>query len=220
MSRTYQDDPSLPGAGPGLLAKIGPRTVRTRIFVLFGLLMAGTIGLSHILYGRHGAVVAVSLAALVTGAVFAFLLGRQITRPLIQMTRTAEKVAGGDLKQRARVYGRDEAGVLARTFNAMLDGLEKTCRDLEGRVRVLEDEAGKKAASSRRTPPNASASRRSSGWPGSRSTNSSTSGPRRSPGPTTSSTARSWRRAAPRITSRARSTGWRARSRGPSGPWP
>lgn len=146
MSRTYQDDPSLPGAGPGFLAKIGPRTVRTRIFVLFGLLLAGTVGLSHFLYAREGAVVAVSLAAFATGAVFVFLLGRQITRPLIQMTRTAEKVAGGDLKQRACIYGRDEVGVLARTFNAMLDGLEKTCRDLEGRVRVLEDETGKKAA--------------------------------------------------------------------------
>ena len=85
------------------------------------------------------------LGALALGGLFAFLLGGLITRPLVQMTRTAERLANGDLKQRARVYGRDEAGLLARTFNAMVDALEKSFRELEFRNRFLEDEAAKRA---------------------------------------------------------------------------
>jgi putative nucleotidyltransferase with HDIG domain len=55
------------------------------------------------------------------------------------VTRTAEKIAKGDLEQRARVYSHDEMGVLARTFNAMVDSLEKTLREKEGINKSLED---------------------------------------------------------------------------------
>jgi len=116
------------------------------MLLLLGLLMLGYIGLTHLLYGRHGAMIAVSAGALVLGVLFAYLLSRLITRPLVQMTRTVERIAEGDLRQRVPVYGRDEAGVLARTFNGMVDGLERTSRALEGRIRDLEDEAGKKTA--------------------------------------------------------------------------
>src|SRR4030042_4340796 len=68
-----------------------------------------------------------------------------LSGPLVQMTRTADGLANGALTQRARIYGRDEAGLLARTFNAMVDGLEKTFRDLERRNRFLADDAAKRA---------------------------------------------------------------------------
>ncbi len=146
MKRTYLDDPGLGRAGSGPLSNLGPRKIRTKMLLLFGLLMLGYMILSHLLYGRHGAVIAVSAGALLLGVLFASLVSRLVTRPLIQMTRTAERIAEGDLKQRVPVYGRDEAGVLARTFNGMIDGLEKASRDLEGRLRVLEGEVGKKTA--------------------------------------------------------------------------
>lgn len=141
MNRTLQDEP-----GPtGPLGRLGPRKVRTKMLLLFGLLMLGYVAVTHLLYGRHGAIVGISLAALALGVLFAYGLSREVVRPLVQMTRTAERVAEGDLRQRARVYGRDEAGLLARTLNGMLDSLEGRRQGLEDRVRSLEEEAARKA---------------------------------------------------------------------------
>ena len=136
---------SNPNGGSGPLANFGPRKIRTKFFLFFGLLMAGYLALFMVLSKGRGAMLVAGLAALALGGFFVFLIGGMITRPIVQMTRTAERLANGDLKQRARVYGRDEAGLLARTFNAMVDGLEKTFRQLELRNRSLEDEAAKRA---------------------------------------------------------------------------
>ena len=151
MSRNLKElfSPSGPssnsGGGSSPLANFGPRRIRTKFFLLFGLLMAGYLALFMVLSKGRGIMLAAGLAALALGGFFVFLIGGMITRPLVQMTRTAERLANGDLKQRARVYGRDEAGLLARTFNAMVDGLEKSFRELELRNRFLEDEAAKRA---------------------------------------------------------------------------
>jgi putative nucleotidyltransferase with HDIG domain len=134
-----------PGGGSGPLANFGPRRIRTKFFLLFGLLMAGYLALFMVLSKERGIMLVAGLAALALGGFFVFLIGGMITRPIVQMTRTAERLANGDLKQRARIYGRDEAGLLARTFNAMVDGLEKTFRELELRNRSLEDESAKRA---------------------------------------------------------------------------
>ncbi len=137
--------PSNTNGGSGPLANFGPRKIRTKFFLLFGLLMMGYLTLFLVLSKERGIMLVAGLAALALGGLFVFLIGGMITRPLVQMTRTAERLANGDLKQRARVYGRDEAGLLARTFNAMVDGLEKTFRELELRNRFLEDDAAKRA---------------------------------------------------------------------------
>ena len=136
---------SNPNGGSGPLANFGPRKIRTKFFLFFGLLMAGYLALFMVLSKERGIMLVAGLAALALGGFFVFLIGGMITRPIVQMTRTAERLANGDLKQRARVYGRDEAGLLARTFNAMVDGLEKTFRQLELRNRSLEDDAAKRA---------------------------------------------------------------------------
>ena len=145
MSRSFQDSPNLSGGGPGPLANLGPRKIRTKLFLFFGFLMAGYLGLFLTLSKAKGIMFFAALAALLVGGLIVHLIGGTITRPLVQMTRTAEKLVNGDLKQRARVYGRDEAGLLARTFNAMVDGLEKALWDLENRNRLLEDETAKRA---------------------------------------------------------------------------
>jgi putative nucleotidyltransferase with HDIG domain len=151
MSRNFQDSFNLSGAplspngGSGPLANFGPRKIRTKIFLLFGFLLAAYVALFQFLGKNPGIMLIAGIAALALGGVFAFLIGGVVARPLVQMTRTAERLANGDLKQRARVYGRDEAGLLARTFNAMVDALEKAFRDLELRNRSLEDEAAKRA---------------------------------------------------------------------------
>jgi putative nucleotidyltransferase with HDIG domain len=145
MSRILQDNSTLP-SGNGALANFGPRKIRTKLFAALGVLMAVYLGLFVILSKARGIMAIAALVALALAAFLVHSISGTVTRPLVQMTRTAERLAGGDLKQRARVYGRDEAGLLARTFNALIDGLQKTLRDLENRNRYLEDEASKWAA--------------------------------------------------------------------------
>jgi putative nucleotidyltransferase with HDIG domain len=145
MSRAYQDPSGFLGSSPdgtGPVSKgLGPRKIRTKMLLSFGLLLVAYVGLSYLLYGRHLAVLAVGFGVVGLGLVSVLALSGMITRPIVQMTRTAERLANGDLKQRARVYGPDEAGLLARTFNAMVDSLEGTIRDLESRNRSLEEDA-------------------------------------------------------------------------------
>jgi putative nucleotidyltransferase with HDIG domain len=145
MNQSLFDAPNPSGGRPGPLAGFGPRTMRTRMLLLFGALMAVYVLLSHVLYRRYTAFTLMSLGFFLLGILLVILVSGMITRPIVQLTRTAERLAGGDLRQRARVYGRDEAGVLARTFNGLLDGLERTCRDLETRNRSLERDAAKRA---------------------------------------------------------------------------
>jgi putative nucleotidyltransferase with HDIG domain len=146
MSRSSFDNPSLSGGGPGFLGRFGPRKLRTKMLLLFGSLMAGYIGLATLVRSRPTALLVSSLVFFVLGLVGVVFLSGLITRPLVQLTRTAERLAAGDLKQRARVFGRDEAGLLARTFNGLLDGLERSLRDLEDRSRLLEEDASRRAA--------------------------------------------------------------------------
>lgn len=89
---------------------------------------------------ERGRAMAIGLLALALSSALVFLASGTFTRPLTQLTRTTERIAAGDLSQRARIYSRDEAGLLARSFNAMMDGLERSHRDLEGVNRSLEEQ--------------------------------------------------------------------------------
>jgi PAS domain S-box-containing protein len=53
-----------------------------------------------------------------------------ITRSVRQMTVAAEKIIGGDLSQTVSVTSRDEIGVLAQTFNLMIDQLNRSMEHL------------------------------------------------------------------------------------------
>ncbi|MDD2271355.1 MAG: ATP-binding protein [Desulfuromonadaceae bacterium] len=57
-------------------------------------------------------------------ALSAWGLSRGITRPLLQLTEGAHKLAGGDISSRVQVSSSDEVGELGRTFNLMADELE------------------------------------------------------------------------------------------------
>ncbi|GET40396.1 hybrid sensor histidine kinase/response regulator [Microseira wollei] len=84
-------------------------------------------------------VIGLVLAGLLLVAVY--WLSRQITRPILAMTKTVTKVAAGDLTQTVSVKRKDELGVLAKAFNSMaaqlqtaFDQLEKSKAELEIRV--------------------------------------------------------------------------------------
>jgi signal transduction histidine kinase len=65
-------------------------------------------------------------AGLLLAVVGSLLLSRAFTRPLHELRRAAEDVAGGNYSRRARVTGRDEIGVVGRAFNGMAEAVERT----------------------------------------------------------------------------------------------
>lgn len=66
-----------------------------------------------------------------------FLLVWRFTRPILQLSEAAERVAGGDLDFRVPIVRRDEMGQLASTFNEMIGGL-KAKSELEERLNNAE----------------------------------------------------------------------------------
>lgn len=75
-----------------------------------------------------------SLSALLL-AFGSYLLARQITIPILAITKTAIQVTEGDLSQTAPVMTEDEVGVLARAFNQMTAQLRVFYEDLEVQVK-------------------------------------------------------------------------------------
>jgi PAS domain S-box-containing protein len=75
---------------------------------------------------------AYALVAILTGSVIAWLLGCQITQRLYAVQKTIDAIRSGNRLARSQITGTDEAAVMAREFNSMLDALEK--RDVELRA--------------------------------------------------------------------------------------
>ena len=64
----------------------------------------------------------------------AFLVANSIARPIINLTKVAQIVSGGDINAQAKVETNDEVGILAGTFNAMTAQLRDLISSLEQRV--------------------------------------------------------------------------------------
>jgi len=72
-----------------------------------------------------------TLLALLAGILSAWLITRQITRPLQEPLEAVERIAGGDLSQTLQVTRRDEMGVLQQGIQRM----GSTLRELIGGIR-------------------------------------------------------------------------------------
>jgi signal transduction histidine kinase len=64
-------------------------------------------------------------AGLVLAIVVTMLLGRAFTRPLGELRRAAEDIAGGNYARRVRVTAGDEIGVVGEAFNGMAAAVER-----------------------------------------------------------------------------------------------
>lgn len=82
---------------------------------------------------------AMALGVVVVG----FLLSRRLIAPVLQLVRTSQAVASGDLNQRTGLAGGDEIGLLANTFDDMTYKLQERTRDLELLLRAHREEAFK-----------------------------------------------------------------------------
>ncbi|NTU54661.1 MAG: GAF domain-containing protein [Anaerolineales bacterium] len=68
-------------------------------------------------------------------ALSGYVLGRQLTVPLTELTRTAQKIADGNLGERAvEPTSSKEAALLATSFNTMTQKLEKLVNNLESQI--------------------------------------------------------------------------------------
>ncbi|HJV46094.1 MAG TPA: methyl-accepting chemotaxis protein, partial [Bacillota bacterium] len=86
--------------------------------------------------------ISLGILALIVGALAAFYISRMISRPIIVLSKAAEKVASGDLTQEEiKVKAKDEVADLAHSFNHMTSNLRQL-------VRQINADAEKVAASS------------------------------------------------------------------------
>lgn len=83
-------------------------------------------------------------AALVGVVLVGTMVARRITHPLLRVVWASRAVASGDLEQQVEVTTQDEVGILAESFNEMVEGLRRGqfIRDAFGRAvspEVLEE---------------------------------------------------------------------------------
>jgi len=75
------------------------------------------------------------------GIIFAVFLATRYTRPIDQIVEVAKQVAAGNLDQELDTKRKDEIGVLARSFNNMIEKLKED-RELKEKLRKAEHLAG------------------------------------------------------------------------------
>ncbi|MBB3868480.1 cell wall metabolism sensor histidine kinase WalK [Geobacillus sp. NFOSA3] len=76
--------------------------------------------------------------ALFITAVLGVLLSRTITRPISDMRKQALAMTKGDFSRKVKIYGYDEIGQLAMTFNNLTKKLQEAQATTEGERRKLE----------------------------------------------------------------------------------
>ncbi len=78
-----------------------------------------------------------TILAITVSALLGVLVAQTITKPISEMRRQATVMATGDFSQKVNVYGKDEIGELAITFNDLNDKLRLSYAATEGERRKL-----------------------------------------------------------------------------------
>lgn len=78
-----------------------------------------------------------TIIALLITAGLGVLLARTITRPILDMRKQAQVLGKGDFSRKVHVYGKDEIGQLAITFNELTKKLEEAKDTAEAEKRKL-----------------------------------------------------------------------------------
>jgi len=72
-----------------------------------------------------------------------YIVSRELTLPILKLTKSAEQVASGNLHTRVNIERNDEIGELAVNFNSMIDKLEHSHEELENLVSIRTQELEK-----------------------------------------------------------------------------
>jgi PAS domain S-box-containing protein len=70
---------------------------------------------------------------------FAYVVGKKISTPIVELTEATEKMAAGDLSHRVSIDRGDELGVLATSFNTMAEALDKKTKEIEGSEKAYRE---------------------------------------------------------------------------------
>jgi HD-GYP domain-containing protein (c-di-GMP phosphodiesterase class II) len=73
----------------------------------------------------------ISLLAAAFASLIGFLSAKQLTEPVRELARGAQRIASGDFSQRISVRSRTELGDLGKSFNLMTDQVERFISDLQ-----------------------------------------------------------------------------------------
>jgi signal transduction histidine kinase len=152
------DQPGLDEDGPQVRVRVHTASLGGGYRLLIGQALNETDELRETLLSLT---LAAALLTLLVGAGGGVLMGRSVVRRLQQVTRAADRIMAGDLKQRIPVEGgRDEYDALAAKLNAMLERIEQLMNRtrevtenvahdlrsplgrLRGRLEALADRAG------------------------------------------------------------------------------
>jgi PAS domain S-box-containing protein len=87
-----------------------------------------------------------TLICLAIGAVLAFVLARNSSRPILDMVGAAKKIGAGDLSARVDVNRSDELGTLGAAINQMAEALLRGRVEIEAFNRELEQRVGERTA--------------------------------------------------------------------------
>ena len=79
-------------------------------------------------------IVVIGLLLFVVGVAGAFVLSRNITSPIYQLTAGATAISRGDHSRSVNIHQNDELGQLANAFNAMREKVSNSQRELEQKV--------------------------------------------------------------------------------------
>lgn len=88
----------------------------------------------------------VSLILFLFNVLIAYYLSYLVTGSLRRITQTASEIASGDYSKRVSIAARDEVGLLALSFNQMLDRLADTMTHLEEARATLEKRVEERTA--------------------------------------------------------------------------
>jgi PAS domain S-box-containing protein len=87
-----------------------------------------------------------TLICLAIGAVLAFVLARNSSRPILAMVSAAKEIGAGDLSARVDVSRSDELGTLGAAINQMAEALLQGRGEIEAFNRELEQRVGERTA--------------------------------------------------------------------------
>ncbi len=92
-------------------------------------------GVAQLWFYRTLLIAGVLVAA---GLLLAFFLANRIVEPLLQLTATTVRMAGGDLNAKVTVSSRDEVGVLAVEYNRMAERIRQLRNSDMGKLLVAQ----------------------------------------------------------------------------------
>ena len=72
-----------------------------------------------------------ALASIAIASLLALLFSRRMVKPIDELVKATDRLAGGNLTYRVSIERNDELGTLARSFNSMADELSQSHKELE-----------------------------------------------------------------------------------------